>query len=88
MLFLDGGHTLEIVQNDIKKFMPKLKIGGILAMHDYGDYYEGPRKVWDILVKDKAIDPKGQISSLVFGRKNWVPSHPLFKPCKGGVKLE
>lgn len=34
-VFIDGDHSYEGVYNDIKAWMPKLKIGGIIAGHDY-----------------------------------------------------
>jgi predicted O-methyltransferase YrrM len=37
VVLIDGGHTKEIVENDIKKFTKKLKIGGSLFMDDCSD---------------------------------------------------
>lgn len=36
-VFLDAGHTYEAVQKDLLAWYPKIKSGGILAGHDYGD---------------------------------------------------
>ncbi len=34
-VFIDGGHSYSEVSNDILSWMQKLKVGGILAGHDY-----------------------------------------------------
>ena len=34
-IYIDGDHSAESVEKDIKNYMPKLKKGGILAGHDY-----------------------------------------------------
>jgi predicted O-methyltransferase YrrM len=35
-VFLDGDHRYECVKADIQAWLPKMKVGGILAGHDYG----------------------------------------------------
>lgn len=35
-VFIDADHTYEGVKKDILAWMPKVKVGGILAGHDYG----------------------------------------------------
>ena len=34
-VFIDGNHSYEFVFNDIKYWLPKVKIGAVLAGHDY-----------------------------------------------------
>ena len=36
-IFVDGGHDYESVKSDILNYWPKLKNGGIMAVHDYGN---------------------------------------------------
>lgn len=43
LLFIDGGHTNEIVRGDLNAFFPYLKPGGWLFMHDV--YPEQPKPV-------------------------------------------
>lgn len=38
--YIDGDHSLEGIYMDIKSWMPKIKIGGIISGHDYKD---GPK---------------------------------------------
>jgi len=38
-IFIDAGHTYNAVKSDIVSWLPKIKIGGIIAGHDY-------RKSW------------------------------------------
>lgn len=35
MIFVDGMHDHDSVMEDIKKYWPKLKIGGVMCFHDY-----------------------------------------------------
>ena len=45
-VFIDADHSYEKVLEDIKAWLPKIKIGGILAGHDYD--FEGVKKaVWE-----------------------------------------
>jgi predicted O-methyltransferase YrrM len=34
MLFVDGGHGFEIVSRDLQLYLPKVKRGGVVALHD------------------------------------------------------
>ena len=42
-LFLDGDHSEEAVESDLSAWLPKVKPGGVVAMHDIG-WAEGVRK--------------------------------------------
>jgi hypothetical protein len=35
VVFIDAGHTYEAVKSDVAAWLPKVKVGGILAGHDY-----------------------------------------------------
>lgn len=40
-VFIDAAHTFDSVKEDIEAWLPKVRAGGILAGHDYDDYFPG-----------------------------------------------
>jgi predicted O-methyltransferase YrrM len=40
-VFIDGSHEYEDVKADILAYLPKVKVGGILAGHDYDNAWQG-----------------------------------------------
>jgi hypothetical protein len=78
--YIDGDHSLEGIYTDIKAWLPKVKIGGIIAGHDYKD---GPKsgisdfwgKQLDFCVKtvvDYYANRYGHKLNVVGGRiKSW-----------------
>jgi len=57
MIFIDGNHDWECVRQDFLDWVPKIKPGGVLAMHDvfatpFDDHYDGPWRV----VKEFILD--------------------------------
>jgi len=58
MLFIDGDHSYEAVKRDFLDWVPRLKVGGVLAMHDiyaapFGDDYTGPWRVAKELITER-----------------------------------
>ena|SRR3990167_95648 len=49
MLFIDGDHTYDLVMEDIKGWLPRVKDGGIVCFHDYGSRPEVTHAVTDTL---------------------------------------
>lgn len=43
-LFIDAGHQYWEVYNDIEKWLPKIKPGGYISGHDYGNLTDDPVK--------------------------------------------
>lgn len=43
-VFLDASHEYEHIKQDIEHWLPKVKIGGILAGHDYDNHWPGVKK--------------------------------------------
>jgi predicted O-methyltransferase YrrM len=76
-LFLDGDHTWAAVKRDYDDWTPKLKIGGILAMHDArmsrggASFHPGPSHVADseIFARPDRWQVLGEAFSLVVARK-------------------
>lgn len=60
MVFVDGDHSKEGVYGDIVAWYPKIKIGGIIAFHDYGS------ERWTAVkyVVDKAMIQKYAIGTI------------------------
>lgn len=67
MIFIDGDHSYEGVKKDIDLYFPKIKSGGIIAMHDIG-WAEGVNRVIkeDIMPN---ISENETLPNLFWGRK-------------------
>ena len=52
-VFIDGAHNYESVKADIQAWLPKVKIGGFIGGHDYGN--DEPENVNGV---KKAVDEK------------------------------
>jgi predicted O-methyltransferase YrrM len=39
LLYIDGGHTLDVVRQDISLYLPLVKPGGIVCFHDFNSHY-------------------------------------------------
>ena len=44
ILFIDAGHTYELVKNYVSQYQPLVSPGGLLILHDTIQH-EGPRRV-------------------------------------------
>jgi predicted O-methyltransferase YrrM len=47
LLFIDGGHTLDVVRRDIALYLPFVKPGGLVCFHDFGGCAEVTQAVWE-----------------------------------------
>jgi hypothetical protein len=72
-VFLDGSHEYEDVKKDIQNWLPKIKIGGVLAGHDYyvsqTDWFPGVKQavneeLYDITVQENCWIYKKNVHSL------------------------
>lgn len=55
-IFIDADHSEAGVTRDIKAWLPKLKKGGVMAGHDYGNpRYSGVKKAVDSLLNVKQV---------------------------------
>jgi len=66
LLFLDGDHSYEGCRADVLAWLPHLKTGGVLVMHDYG-WAEGVQRVTAELVR-----PRQQDEGHVFQNTYWT----------------
>lgn len=56
LIFVDGNHSYDYVKTDIQLFYPKLKVGGIMAFHDYYDAkFPGVRSAVDQFVSKNKL---------------------------------
>lgn len=47
-IFIDGDHNYDAVKNDFEMYLPTVKSGGIIALHDIGYAEEGGvHRLWD-----------------------------------------
>ena len=61
-LYIDGDHRYEHVKNDIDNFLPKMKMHGIIAGHDY-NVYEGV---------NRAVTERFRKPSFIFRDSSWM----------------
>jgi hypothetical protein len=55
-IFIDANHDYDNVKKDIEAWFPKVKIGGVIAGHDYTKYWPGVVKaVNDFFVKKNTL---------------------------------
>ena len=54
LVMIDGDHTYDGCRNDILAYLPKVKPGGLLCGHDYGEQYPGVRKAVDEVLGRRA----------------------------------
>ena len=62
-VFIDASHEYEDVKKDIIAWLPKVKVGGVLAGHDYSD-------MWDGVVK--AVDEIFGVDNLEISEFCWI----------------
>jgi predicted O-methyltransferase YrrM len=52
LLFIDGGHTLNVVRKDIELYVPLVKPGGIVAFHDFDTgFVDVTTGVWEEVMR-------------------------------------
>lgn len=56
LIFIDADHSYEGCSRDIKAWLPKVRIGGWLSGHDYGDRQFGVTQAVDELLSNVELD--------------------------------
>lgn len=59
LVFIDGDHSEAAVRADISAWLPKVKSGGVLCGHDYGDHFPGLTRAVDELFGTRAAVSPG-----------------------------
>jgi predicted O-methyltransferase YrrM len=70
LLFIDGAHQYELVNEDFDRWVPKVVVGGVVAMHDT-TWFPGPKRVADerIFKSDRFKDARYVFSSTTVATK-------------------
>lgn len=71
LLFLDGDHSYEAIRRDFEDWSPKIRPGGLLAMHDVvHPVHEGPRRVVEeCIANDPQWTEQRYVDSMFVARK-------------------
>lgn len=68
MLFIDGSHVYEDVVKDFDNFFPHVVPGGIVAMHDVIEGWDGCFRAWHEHVSGR-LENTGRVSTIGYGYK-------------------
>jgi predicted O-methyltransferase YrrM len=65
LIFVDGGHDLDTVRDDIRNYLPFLKPGGIAAFHDFSSACGVPTALWEAIQAGSFAELIGIFGSLI-----------------------
>lgn len=68
-IFIDGDHEYSSVKHDIIHYVPKVVKGGLIAFHDYSDYWPGVYKAVEELCNNKDFEYVAIYDTLLIVRK-------------------
>jgi len=69
LLFIDGLHDYQNAAADFYHFSDWIKPGGLVAFHDYADYFPGVKKLVEEILHTKNYIKKNQADSLIVLQK-------------------
>ena len=69
LLFIDGGHALDVVRKDIELYVPLVKNGGVVVFHDFSSECGVPTAVWEEIQRGSFRELIGIHASLLAFRK-------------------
>jgi predicted O-methyltransferase YrrM len=69
LLFIDANHDYECVNRDFEQWIPFLKIGGVVVLHDVSTAWPGPTQVRDEKLKPPNFGPPSQVDSLAWATR-------------------
>ena len=59
LVFIDGGHDFDVVKNDYEIAKNNINKNAIIVFHDIdGSAHDGPRKLWNSIIKNKPKNSK------------------------------
>jgi len=85
-VFIDAAHDYENVKRDIESWLPKIKVGGILAGHDYETSIDGVKRAVDEVFKNKEITNKE--NCWIYEKKNNMKNYKVIDTFIFGGELE
>lgn len=69
LLWIDGDHHYAAVRDDLAKWSPLVKVGGIVACHDY-TWWADVRKAWaEVIGGDAHWRVEGQCQAIIWARR-------------------
>lgn len=69
LVFIDGGHTLEVARQDIALYVPRVKSGGVVVFHDFSSDCGVPKAVWEAIQRGYFSEIIGINGTLLAFRK-------------------
>jgi len=69
LLFIDGGHALDVVRKDVELYVPLVKSGGVVVFHDFSSECGVPTAVWEEIQRGTFGDLIGIYATLLAFRK-------------------
>lgn len=73
LVFIDGGHSLDVALADYRRWVQHVRQGGVLAIHDvYANAEDGgqaPRAIWQLARDSGLFDIIDQVDSLALFRR-------------------
>ncbi|MBP2660101.1 MAG: SAM-dependent methyltransferase [Firmicutes bacterium] len=68
-IFIDGDHEYASIKHDIIHYVPRVLVGGLIAFHDYSEYWPGVIKAVNELCKKNEFEFVTIYDNLLFIRK-------------------
>lgn len=57
-IFIDANHEYEYIKENLELWTPKVKVGGLVSGHDYGNKWEGIKKAVDEAIPKEKLNIK------------------------------
>jgi MMP 1-O-methyltransferase len=70
LLFIDANHEYRAVLRDFNNWVPFVKRGGVVALHDVGEVYDGPKRVVAEMMRYPSFGPMEQVERLAWAVKH------------------
>lgn len=76
LLWIDGDHSYEGIRFDLEKWSPLVRVGGIVAAHDYA-HLEEVRRAWREVIESSGLwGPTGFVRSIAWAERRASAAGP------------